>query len=78
MATCHGMIRCAFPETRTGAVEIPRPSSSSSSATSSPGSTTQPAPTTQSFPERIPEGTWWSANVSPSRTIVWPAFGPPW
>ena len=77
-ATCHGMIRCALPEMRTVSVEIPRPSSSSSSSTRSPGSTTQPAPTTHSFPERIPDGTWWSANRWPSITIVCPALGPPW
>ena len=50
------MITCAFPESRTSSVEIPRVSNSSSSSMKTPGSTTQPAPITHSFPQRIPEG----------------------
>ena len=42
-----------------------------------PGSTTQPAPITHSLPQRIPEGMCRSLYVSPSATIVCPAFGPP-
>ena len=41
-----------------------------------PGSTTQPAPITHSLPQRIPEGMCRSLYVSPSATIVCPAFGP--
>ena len=72
------LARCALPERRTGSVEIPRASSSSSSSTNTPGSTTQPAPRTQTLPQRIPEGMCLNLYVSPSAMIVWPAFGPPW
>ena len=50
IAMCHGMIRCAFPETTTTDVSMPRASSSSSSAISTSGSTTQPAPITDTLP----------------------------
>ena len=44
-ATCHGMIRCAFPDTKTSpSGRCPRPSRSSSSWISTAGSTTQPGP----------------------------------
>jgi hypothetical protein len=78
IAMCHGMIRCALPEIRSGAAETPRDSSPSTSSSSTSGSTTQPAPSTLVLPERIPEGRWRNLNVSPSTTIVCPAFGPPW
>ena len=57
IATCHGMIRCASPETRTQRgrdparlelVQLRRANTS--------GSTTQPAPMTHSLPCRIPDG----------------------
>ena len=56
-ATCHGMIRCALPETKTSpSVRCPRPSSSSSSSISTCGSTTQPAPIALATPPTIPDG----------------------
>ena len=72
------MITCAFPETTTTDVSIPRADSSSSSSSSTWGSTTQPAPITDVLPEITPLGVWRILNVSPPATIVWPAFGPPW
>ena len=78
IAMCHGMIRCALPEIRSGSAEIPRSSSPSISSSSTSGSTTQPAPSTLTLPERIPDGRWRNLNVSPSTMTVWPAFGPPW
>ena len=78
MATCHGMIRCALPETTSTDVSMPRAASSSSSSSSTCGSTTQPAPITDVLPEITPLGVWRILNVSPSTTIVCPAFGPPW
>src|SRR3954454_6005178 len=78
-ATCHGMIRCALPERNTRpAVTWPRPSRSSSSSITTRGSTTQPAPIADALPATIPDGIWRILYVSPSTTIVCPAFGPPW
>ena len=57
IATCHGMIRCAFPDTTTTDGSMPRASSSSSSDRSTSGSTTHPAPITHVLPEMIPLGT---------------------
>ncbi len=75
---CHGMIRCAFPESTTTDVSIPRDSRSSSSAISTSGSTTQPPPITETFPEITPLGVARILNVSSPTTIVCPALGPPW
>ena len=50
-ATCHGMIRCAFPETNSRpSVSCPRDSRSSSSEIRTAGSTTQPAPIAERLP----------------------------
>ncbi len=78
IAMCHGMIRCALPDTTTTDVSIPRDSSSSSSAIRTSGSTTQPAPITETFPEITPLGQARILKVSSPTTIVCPAFGPPW
>ena len=78
IAMCHGMIRCALPESTTTDVSMPRASSSSSSAISTSGSTTQPAPITETLPEITPLGVWRILNVSSPTMIVCPAFGPPW
>ena len=76
-ATCHGMIRWAFPETNTRpSVRCPRDSSSSSSPIRTSGSTTQPAPIALATPVTMPDGMARILYVSPSTTIVWPAFGP--
>src|ERR1700761_5468763 len=73
------MIRCAFAESFRLATETPARFSPSISLSSTRGSTTTPLPITQVFSEwRIPDGIRWKANVSPSRTIVWPALLPPW
>ena len=77
IATCHGMIRCAFPESTTIDGSMPRSSSRSTSSTNTCGSTTQPgADHGLSCPETTPLGIWRSFHVSPSTTIVCPAFGP--
>src|SRR5947209_6763190 len=77
IARCHGMIRCALPESRTRSVATPREPRSSSSSINTCGLMTHPAPITHSLPWRIPEGMCFSLYVSPSTTRVWPAFGPP-
>ena len=78
IATCHGMIRCAFPDSATIDVSTPRSISRSISSTKTCGSTTQPVPITEVVPETTPLGIWRSFHVSPPTTIVCPAFGPPW
>ena len=78
IAMCHGMIRCALPESTTTEMSMPRASSPSSSAISTSGSTTQPAPITETFPEITPLGVCRILNVSSPTMIVCPALGPPW
>ena len=56
IATCHGMIRCASPESRTTSVEMPRASRSSSSRDEDLGVDHAAAPRTHSLPWRIPDG----------------------
>ena len=56
IAMCHGMIRCALPDSTTTEVSMPRDSRSSSSAISTSGSTTQPPPMTETLPEMTPLG----------------------
>src|SRR5919106_5556972 len=73
------MIRWAFADTRRPPTSTPRRFKSSSSPISTPGSITTPFPTAQVLPGyRIPDGIRWNLNVSPSRTMVWPALFPPW
>src|SRR5919112_1436869 len=60
-------------------MSIALPRSPSSSSHSTFGSTTTPLPMTHSLPGyRIPDGIRWNLNVSPLRTMVWPALLPPW
>ena len=77
IVTCHGMIRCALPESTTIDGSMPRSISRSTSSTKTCGSTTQPAPITDGVPETTPLGICRSFHVSPPTTIVCPALGPP-
>ena len=73
------MIRCALADSLSPLTSMPRRRRPSSSPISTAGSTTTPLPITQVLPGcRIPDGIRWNLNVSPSRTIVWPALLPPW
>src|SRR3954447_26290033 len=73
------MIRWALAEIRRPPRSIPRRRRSSISSVSTLGSMTTPLPITHiRLGCRIPEGTRWSLNSWPSRTMVCPALFPPW
>src|SRR3982750_2702038 len=73
------MIRWALADSFRPLTSIPRARRPSISAVRTLGSTTTPLPMMQVFPGyRIPLGIRWNFQVSPSRTIVWPALLPPW
>ena len=60
-------------------MSMPLASMASISSCRMTGSMTTPLP--MMFTEsgrKMPEGTVWRTNPSPSKTSEWPAFGPPW
>ncbi len=73
------MIRWALADSFRPLVSSPWARSPSISSVRTLGSTTTPLPIMHGLPGyRIPDGIRWNLNVSPSRTIVWPALLPPW
>src|SRR5919107_6272319 len=73
------MIRWALADSFRPLMSIALARSPSISSQSTFGSTTTPLPITHSLPGyRMPDGIRWNLNVSPLRTIVWPALLPPW
>src|SRR5215216_6552256 len=73
------MIRCALAEIFRLPTSTRRRRRPSISPSRIAGSRTTPLPITQTLSAcRMPDGIRWNLNVSPSRTIVWPALLPPW
>ena len=75
----YDVIRCALLEIVSRLVSTPRALRPSISPRRTAASMTTPLPRTGVTPGvRMPAGSRWSANFSPSMTIVWPALFPPW
>ena len=79
IATCHGMIRCALPETCTHAGRDPaRLELVELRERTPPGRSRSRRRARTPCRTGSPDGIWRILYVSPPTTIVWPAFGPPW